>query len=136
VAADLSGVIAEESYKMNPANYSIESADEFSIVDITPLTQDAKNAVSQNGRKYLEQATHLILLETPDVTQNQVVTVSLLNRLPEWMASSSSDDDRNLHSKDFSSTTFALQYLMQGIYDAYYSTSQPAYAKLELSIHK
>jgi hypothetical protein len=136
IALDLSGVIAEESYKLNPANYQIESADEFNVVSITPLTQVVKNSVSQNGRKYLEHATHLLLLQASSVTQNQKVKVSLLNRMPEWISASSSDDDRDLQSQGFNSTTFALQYLMQGIYDAYYSTNIPTYAKFELSIHK
>jgi hypothetical protein len=136
VAMDLSGVIADGAYKCNPANYHIESADSFRILGITPLTQAMKDAADPHVRKYLGSATHLMLLQTGGITQNQTVKLSLLNHIPDWIRASSTDDDRKLQAADFPSTTFALKYLMQGIYDAYYPVGQPSYARFELSIHK
>jgi hypothetical protein len=53
------------------------------------------------------------------------VKVKLLNRLPEWAGSGSTDNDLTPDGQ----TTFALRYLLGGIYDSYKrnADSEPTY---------
>jgi hypothetical protein len=61
-----------------------------------------------------------------------------MNRLPEWVEQTSTDDDRNTADEQFAKSTFGLKYLMQGIYDSYrrYSDGEPYYFELDLEINR
>ena len=82
---------------------------------------------------YAQSATHLMVLHTTEKELKRVdnITIAMPNVLPEWIHESSSDNDTNLKSSKFASTTFALEYLCKGIYDAYYSSvDEPKYFEL------
>ena len=59
-----------------------------------------------------------------------------MNRLPDWVEASSTDDDTNVGGPGFATTTFGLKYLLQGIYDSYrkHSKGDPYYFELELEM--
>ncbi|GHT21180.1 hypothetical protein AGMMS4957_09590 [Bacteroidia bacterium] len=131
VAIDLSKIIVEEAYKTNPDNYKIQSLDNFTIESITAVSSAD---ITPNNKRYMDKASHIMLLKTDKVKQEQKITVSLLNKFPEWIVQSSSDDDRNTSAPDFATTTFGFQYLMQGIYDAYYSSNEAYYTNFEITL--
>ena len=61
-----------------------------------------------------------------------------MNRLPEWVEASSSDDDSSVGGAGFANTTFGLKYLLQGIYDSYrkHSKGEPYYYVIELGLDR
>ena len=77
-------------------------------------------------------------LKMDALKQDQDVSIRLQNRLPEWIATSSTDDDTNLSAADFAGTTFGLKYLLQGIYDSYkkLSDGEPYYFELKLKLKR
>lgn len=109
---DMSGVPADPRYIADPRNWHILADDPVSIRAIRPLTAADRTPAQ---RKYTDRATHVMLLSAPRITHRQEVTVALRNRLPQWVAAANTDDDRRSDAR----TTFALRYLMQGIYDSY-----------------
>ena len=68
----------------------------------------------------------------------QTVGIKLMNRLPQWVEASSSDDDTNVGGAGFSQTTFGLKYLLQGIYDGYrkHSKGEPYYFELKMELNR
>ena len=89
-------------------------------------------------RKHLGKATHLFVLESQGIKHRQDVKIKLMNRLPEWVEASSSDDDTNVGGAGFAQTTFGLKYLLQGIYDSYrkHSKGEPYYFDLKLELER
>ena len=133
IAADLSCVILPESEITNKSNYSVNSLSGFKIKSIERITDTERD----QKLRYIQTATHFITLTTQNKVANETVVLELKNKLPAWVAESSSDDDTDMLSADFASTTFAFRYLMEGIYEAYYGThSEPSYFKMEIVINK
>lgn len=135
VAVNLKGMFVDEGYLLNPQNYDVEANDNFVIKAIKPLD---KSDLTQSEKKYASSATHVLVLSTNNLTTAQEVSVKLKNQLPQWVANSSSDDDTNLAASSFSSTTFGLRYLLEGIYSSYQKEAEgkPYYFELELNIKK
>ena len=101
---------------------------------IEPIT-DANR--SQDIKNFAPQATHLLVISTSDKLINENVTLRLKNHLPNWIAESNTDDDTDITSASFGTTTFAFKYLMQGIYESFFSmTEEPDFFKLQFSITK
>ena len=94
-----------------------------------------KEDITPAEKKYIGSATHLFVLEAKDISHKQEVEIRLQNRLPAWVAESSSDDDRDTDAPRFADTTFGLRYLLQGIYDSYErnSNGEPYYFSMKLS---
>jgi len=135
LAVDLSKMLIDEDYLTDIENYLIEADNEITIEQIRKI--DSKD-VTPASRKFTDKATHVFVLKTKALKNNQEVKLRLLNRLPQWIKTSSSDDDRDLHSATFAETTFGLQYLLQGIYDSYqkHAKDVPCYFTLDLNLKK
>lgn len=135
LAVDLSRMLIDQQYLTNAANYVVESDDPVEIKQIREIN---KNDLTPAEKKYIGTATHIFVLEMKQIKHDQEVEIKLLNKLPMWVETSSSDDDSNLLQADFSQTTFALKYLLQGIYNGYrrYSDGTPYYFELELKLNK
>jgi len=132
VAVDLSGVVVSEDYKLDPANYQVESGNNFKIDNIAAIDQ---SKIAQNDKKLAGTATHIMTLSTSKVTNNETLRIGLVNKLPEWIDDSSSDDDRSITAAGFRNTTFGFKYLVQGIYDSYYTSNKiPYYTFFEITL--
>jgi hypothetical protein len=94
--------------------------------------------VTPAERKHLGKATHIFVLESEGIKHAQEVEIKLMNRLPDWVDDSSSDDDTNVGGAGFANTTFGLKYLLQGIYDSYRKNAkgEPYYFEIELEFKR
>ena len=135
LAVDLSGMLIDEQYLTNVENYRVKSDDPLTIKEIRPVSQ---KDVTPAEKKHLGRATHIFVLESQGIKHRQDVEIKLMNRLPEWVADSSSDDDTNVGGAGFAQTTFGLKYLLQGIYDSYrkHSKGEPYYFELDLELKR
>ena len=135
LAVDLSGMLIDEQYLLDKENYRVEADDPLVIKEIRPVSQ---NEVSPAERKHLGKATHVFILESEGIKHRQNVKIKLMNKLPEWVDASSSDDDSSVGGAGFANTTFGLKYLLQGIYDSYrkHSKGEPYYFELELGMER
>ena len=133
LAVDLSGMLIDEQYLLDTENYRVESDDPLTIKEIRPIEQ---KDVTPAERKHLGKATHLFILESQGIKHRQDVEIKLMNRLPDWVEASSTDDDTNVGGPGFATTTFGLKYLLQGIYDSYrkHSKGDPYYFELEMEM--
>ncbi len=131
MAVDLSRMLIDQRYLTDKNNYRVEADDDVEIKEIRPID---KADVSPQQKKYLGDATHLFVLSMPGVSHRQEVTISLLNRLPAWVQAGSTDNDL----RPDGTTTFALRYLMEGIYQSYQRnvTGMPDYFQLKLKLDK
>ncbi len=119
VAADLSVIPTTAPYLSDISNYEVSSdgvAQLLNVEAITPQTIDSRN------KRYLSKATHLFRFKIDGKHIGSYITVSLRNKLPEWVEQSSATDDTHPY-KGFATTTFGLKPLMEGIYHAYYGTA-------------
>ncbi len=138
VAADLSGIFADENYKTTAANYALQATDNFAIDKIVSLKK-ATADVQQNDKTYLGTATHLIYMSAAKLSvPKQTLNIQLKSQLPTWISESSTTDDRSLHaSPDMTTKTFGLQHLLEGISEAYRPAgATTAYFTLPISIRK
>lgn len=127
VAVDMRGMLVDERYLTDVTNYRVVADDPVRIERVRPITD---KDLSASGRKYAKEATHLMVLSMERVSHKQQVGILLQNRLPGWVAKSSSDDDRTVDG----STTFGLRYLMEGIYDAYHRMAKDDMAYFEIAL--
>ncbi|WP_092111693.1 hypothetical protein [Prevotella sp. KH2C16] len=131
LAVDLSGMLIDESYLTEVSNYEIESSDAVKIKRIRRVTpKDATPA----EKKYLGKATHIFVLSMSGFAHDQEVKVKLMNRLPRWIAESSTDSDLTPDGH----TTFGLRYLLEGIYESYkrMNDGEPEYFEFELNLER
>lgn len=135
LAVDLGGMLIDEQYLTDVKNYQVKADDKLEIKEIRPIAQ---SDVTPAERKHLGKATHIFVLESEGIKHGQEVEIRLMNRLPEWVDDSSSDDDTNVGGAGFASTTFGLKYLLQGIYDSYRKNSkgEPYYFELEMEFKR
>ena len=130
LAVDLSGMLIDNAYLTNPANYQVESDDPVMIKSIRLVS--SKDA-TPTEKKYLGKATHIFVLKMNKISNRQDVKIKLLNKLPDWVAASSNDDDTQVDSR----TTFGLKYLLHGIYSSYRRNSDgaPYYFEMDLKFN-
>lgn len=131
LAVDLGKMFIDNEYLTDPRNYQIESNDDIAIKQISKI--DSKQ-ITPAERKYVGSATHIFVLETKKVSNEQAVKIRLLNNLPAWVAQSSTDDDTDTSAANFARTTFGLSHLLQGIYNSYKKNAQqaPYYFEMQL----
>ena len=137
LGVNLDKMFIDPNYLVDASNYVIESPHPIKIKEIRPIDEESDLDVNQHDLK--GKMTHVFVLSTDKVINNEEVKIKLLNVLPSWVSLSSTDDDTNLSSPGFSTTTFGLEYIMKGIYDSYKKMangSQPVYFTLTLSINK
>lgn len=134
MAVDLSQYITTEEYKTDTRNYEIDGSSDFSVERVWPIDF---NSLTEAQRKYADGATHFILLTSKGGLKYGDMTLRFLNRMPGWIARSNSDDDTDINSLSFSSTTFGFKYMMEGIRDAYYGTDvTPSYFEIQFNMTK
>lgn len=131
LAVDLSKMMIDQRYLTDKANYVVEAEDNIKLKAIRPIN---KKDMTPAEKAYIGSATHIFVLSAPSITHEQDVEVELLNKLPNWVQSASTDND--LQPDDFS--TFGLKYLLGGIYESYQRNAddQPTYFELELKLDK
>ena len=133
VAADLSGIIVPEKALLDPTNYEITSLSGFKIKNIEKIKDDEKDEKLRS----IPTATHFIMLTTQKKIAYETLKLRFKNELPAWVEKTNTDDDTNLNSANFSETTYAFKYMMDGIHEAYYGTVEdPSYFQIELKINK
>lgn len=132
LAVDLNGMLIAKDYATDISNYRVIADSPVKLLKIMPIN---KEDITPAEKKYIGSATHLFVLEAKDISHKQEVEIRLQNRLPAWVAESSSDDDRDTDAPRFADTTFGLRYLLQGIYDSYErnSNGEPYYFSMKLS---
>ena len=131
LAVDLNNMFINKNYLVNPRNYEVIADDEIQIKAIKPITDSDRLPAE---KKYLSTATHLFVLSAKEISHEQEVKIRLINNFPQWVYASSTDDDTQPNS----TTTFALKYLLQGIYDSYKKNSAgvPYYFELNMNLKK
>jgi hypothetical protein len=131
LAVDLGRMFIDYRYLTDKANYVVEADDDIKIKEIRKI-EKADEIPTQ--KKYLGTATHLFVLSATNISHGQDVKLKLLNRMPDWVESCSTDNDLTPDSR----STFALRYLLGGIYDSYKRNAEetPAYFELELKLDK
>lgn len=120
IAANLKGVPAAGSYLLGKGNYTIAGAPGARIVKIEPITEAMIDA---RTRRFLEPATHLFTVEVDTHHLSPEIEISLPNTLPEWISRSACADDSRTTARNFGTTTFGVDKLLEGIYRAYHSAS-------------
>ena len=128
LAVDLSKMFIDERYLTDPQNYQVDADDEFKIKEIRKLSD---KDLTQKEKKYVASATHLFILSAKEVHHSDEVEIRLLNRLPDWVSAASTDNDLVPNA----TTTFALRYLLNGIYDSYKRNADDEPAYFELTLH-
>lgn len=131
LAVDLSHMFIDSRYLTDKSNYRLESDGDIKIKEIRQIQ---KADITPAEKKYIGSATHLFILTAKNIGHNDDVKLSLLNRLPQWASTGSTDND--LHPD--SHTTFGLRYLMQGIYDSYARNAEdnPEYFEIEIKLDR
>ncbi len=129
LAVDLSKMLIDNDYLTNIHNYKVEADNQVKIQQIRKID---KKDLSAAEKKYVGSATHLFILSVDKVSNEQEVSIKLLNHLPSWVSASSCDDDTSADSY----TTFGLKYLLQGIYNSYLRNSdgEPYYFEMKIKM--
>lgn len=131
LAVDLKGIPVDNDVLTNPANYEVESDCGVKLVKIRPLADADK---SPQNKRHIGSANYLMVLQAERIPGKQAVKVRLKNQMPAWVAASNSDDDTQMGSQQFATTTFGLKYLLQGIYDAYEKVGSPYLFTLNIEL--
>lgn len=127
LAVDLSHLLIDQRYLSDVRNYAVEADDDVRIKEIRKIN---KRDITPAEKKYLGTATHIFVLQTSAISHEQDVKIKLLNRMPEWIAASSTDSDL----KPDGLTTFGLKYLLGGIFDSYNRNADDDHAYFELDL--
>ena len=113
LAVDFSNSIQDPSYFLDTTNYVLSNASYQLVVE--PISN--KNDPSLSG------FTHLVKLKTTDL-RNETLEIQVVGKTPNWVYNSSSIDDSNiLNETSEQQKTFGLQYLIEGVSDAFYPKS-------------
>ncbi|PKK38083.1 hypothetical protein BWI96_03110 [Siphonobacter sp. SORGH_AS_0500] len=125
VGVDLGGFYLPDSYKTDPKSYEIESDEGFKIQKI----------VAEKGP---EGYTHKFLLTTaePQGGGKREITLRLKRKFPpSWITQTTTQDDSNPKSDDFSEKTFGILNFTRGIEKAYNPQQANTYFTITLNLH-
>lgn len=113
LAVDFSNSVQDQSYFLDTTNYVLSNASYQ--LEVEPISN--KNDPS------LSSFTHLVKLKTTDL-RNETLEIQVVGQTPNWVYNSSSIDDSNiLNEISEQQKTFGLQYLIEGVSDAFYPKS-------------
>jgi hypothetical protein len=133
MAADLSGLWFDESFKTDPANYRVNSSDGFFIEEIVPLDD---SDLSSPAKRFAGDATHLIVLQTDRLSNpRQQITIDVINEFPRWITSSSTLDDTRGDTGGFAHATFGLEQMVRGIYNAFYQAEGNSIMRFNIELN-
>ncbi len=114
VAVDFSKSLQVENYFLDTNNYILSNTK----YQLTVETISDKNAASLSG------FTHLLKLQTSELRE-EVLKIDIIGITPNWVLNSTSIDDTNiLNDNGEQQKTFGLQYLIEGVSDAFYPKSK------------
>lgn len=117
VAIDLDDFAMSETDKEDLNNYSVDYGN-YSIVKIEKI--DSTKLTTANDKQLFRnhKFTHTIVLSCTGFPNDFAINIKW--KIPEWVKSSSSIDDRNIGSDiEEQGKTFGLSYFVEGIADAY-----------------
>ncbi|MDR0972748.1 MAG: hypothetical protein LBM61_02020 [Prevotellaceae bacterium] len=116
VDADFSSLPVDENYIMDTAHY------DWNLRDYTLTLQKSNISVSN--------FTNSLTFSAPRVS-NGTLEVSLRMDFPTWIASAT-DSIGEAPQED---TTYGLEYLLRGVYDAFTHSDTASFAKLQITIN-
>lgn len=113
VAVDFSKSLQDANYFLDTDNYILSNTNyQMKVEAITD-----KNDASLSG------FTHLLKLQTNELKE-EVLKIDIVGKTPSWVFNSTSMDDSNiLNDNNEQQKTFGLQYLIEGVSDAFYPQS-------------
>jgi len=144
IVVDLSDLKITENYKTNRTNYIIEN-EVFSLKSIGVVNE--KEIQFEDGSTIIISPadllnidfspTHVFVFKANDKTIENL-NFTLNRNIPNWIFESSLSDDSDLASNTKKqSKTFGLNYLIDGITDAYLqATKKDQYFNINIPIHK
>ncbi|MDE0472013.1 MAG: hypothetical protein OXH57_08735 [Ekhidna sp.] len=113
IAVDFGKNIHDDNYFLDPTNYVLSNPNYELEVD--PILN--KSDLSLSG------FTHLMKLKTSSL-RSEALEIKVVGRIPDWVDASSSIDDSNiLNERSEQQKTFGLEYLIEGVSDAFYPKS-------------
>ncbi|MFW5871699.1 MAG: hypothetical protein ACOCUT_01195 [bacterium] len=113
IAVDFSKNIQDPSYFLDTTNYVLSN----------PNYQLEVQPITNNNDASLLGFTHILKLKTSDL-RSETLEIQVVGQTPNWVYSSSSIDDSNiLNEISEQQKTFGLQYLIEGVSDAFYPKS-------------
>lgn len=136
IAIDFSKIPATDKYLLNPKNYTLKSSqgDEFAL-NVIPLNEAE---INKRDEKFLQGATHLLKISSSTIsTGDQKLIIALRKTLPEWLKSASTLDDGDIKGTA-ANQTFGLEYLVEGIVDAFSSVEEAEefYFKVPINLNR
>lgn len=108
IAVNFSSLPFSDSYLSSTSNYSANNSN-YSITNVSKIGD-----VKLFGLNFTP--THLITVYTSKSPFSQL-DISLLNRVPEWIENTNSDDESNI--KEDTTHTYGFKHLINGIVEAY-----------------
>lgn len=117
VAVDMSGIDVDESYLLDPVNYSLSDGN-FTVKKIVPIDKnEIKSGDWVRISKASKMPSHAIILRATGTAYSDL-TISLKKQMPTWISESSiMDDTRAENIREGKS--FGLQFWVEGITEAY-----------------
>ena len=110
IGIDLSKYGLDETYLSHSDNYRLSNEDYQIAVEAIPERETRQD-------KTLEGLTHYLLLKTETI-KTEKLEMELLKTIPQWVENATSMDDRTQEGEELSKT-FGLQYMVEGVADAY-----------------
>ena len=113
VAVDFSKSLQDANYFLDINNY---------ILSNKKYQLKVENIIDLNDAS-LSGFTHLLKLQTTELRE-EVLKIETVGKMPSWVFKSTSIDDSNiLNDKNEQQKSFGLQYLVEGVSDAFYPKS-------------
>ena len=113
VAVDFSKCLQDESYFLDTKNYILSNIKYQLTVE----------AIADKNDASLSGFTHLLKLQTSELRE-EILKIDIVGKTPSWVLNSTSIDDSNiLNDNSEQQKTFGLQYLVEGVSDAFYPKS-------------
>jgi len=113
IAVDFSKSSQDASYFLDTTNYELSN----------PNYQLEVELISNKNDASLSGFTHLLKLQTSDL-RNENLEIQVVGQTPNWVYASSSINDSNiLNEISEQQKTFGLQFLIEGLNDAFYPKS-------------
>lgn len=127
VAVDFSKYLKDEAYFLDENNYKLSNVDYHLTIQ----------KIKDKDNPALGGYTHILKLETENL-RDEELKIELLEKVPQWINNSSSiNDSKILTDKNEQAKTFGLQYLMEGVGDAFYpSTKENIISSFKITIKK
>lgn len=127
VGIDVSGLLVDEAYVTDAANYEVSPSD-YKVLQVIPASEAAKSDFGSTAG-----APYAVQLEVPVGHFASTVTLALRNRIPAWVKKANVRDDAGFVPQQGQS--FAIEQMVEGIFNAYDIADRRIF-KLELNIKK